>query len=86
MGGLLSNCVFERWTSTGSGLFASLGFGLVQTSLINRFYKRKKKLSNANLLASRHIKREKASLPVVVCRSKTSFLKLPFNKEKTETY
>ena len=36
-----------------------------------------KKLSNTNLVVSRHIKREKASLPVDVRRSKTSLLKLP---------
>ena len=36
-----------------------------------------KKLSNTNLLASRHIKREKVSLPVDMRRSKTSLLKLP---------
>ena len=35
------------------------------------------KLSNTNLVVSRHIKREKASLPVDVRRSKTSLLKLP---------
>ena len=29
--GTLSNSVFERGTSTGSGLFASLGSGLVKT-------------------------------------------------------
>ena len=29
--GSLSSSVFERWTSTGSGLFASLGSGLVET-------------------------------------------------------
>ena len=33
--------------------------------------------SNTNLLASKPIKREKASLPVDVCRSKTPLLKLP---------
>ena len=33
-----------------------------------------KKFSNTNLLASRHIKREKASVPVDMCRSKTSLL------------
>ena len=36
-----------------------------------------KKLSNTNLVVSRRIKREKASLPVDVRRSKTSLLKLP---------
>ena len=38
---------------------------------------RGKKLSNTNLLASRRIKRKKASLPVDVRRSKMSLLKLP---------
>ena len=33
--------------------------------------------SNTNLLASKPIKREKASLPIDVCRSKTPLLKLP---------
>ena len=37
-------------------------------------------LSNTNFVQSRHIKREKGSLPVYVPRrSKTSLLKLPFN-------
>ena len=36
-----------------------------------------KKLSNTTLLASRRIKRKKASLPVDVRRSKMSLLKLP---------
>ena len=40
---------------------------------------REKKLSNTNLLASRHMRREKASLPVDVRRSKTSLLKFPNN-------
>ena len=72
----LSNSVFERRTSTGSGLFASLGSGLVQT-LGQIVFIREKKLSNTNLLESRHIKEKKASLPVDVRRSKTSLLKLP---------
>ena len=38
---------------------------------------REKKLSNTNFLASRQIKRDKASLPVDVRRSKTSLLKFP---------
>ena len=67
---------FERRTSTGSGLFASLGNGLVET-LGSIVFKREKKVSNTSLLASRHIKREKASLPVDVRGSKTSLLKLP---------
>ena len=72
----LSNSVFERRTSTGSGLFASLGSGLVQT-LGQIVFIREKKLSNTNLLESRHIKEKKTSLPVDVRRSKTSLLKLP---------
>ena len=73
----LSNSVFERRTSTGSGPFASLGSVLVET-LGEILFIREKKLSNTNLLASRQIKREKASLPVDVCRSKTSLLILSF--------
>ena len=38
---------------------------------------REKKLGNTNLLASRQIKREMASLPVDVRCSKMSLLKLP---------
>ena len=41
---------------------------------------REKKLSNTNLLASRRIKRKKASLPVDVRRSKMSLLKLPIGR------
>ena len=41
-----------------------------------------KKLSNTNLVVSRRIKREKASLLVDVRRSKTSLLKLPNNDSK----
>ena len=69
----LSNSVFEPWTSTGSGLFASLGSGLVATLELIVFI-REKKLSNTNLLALRHIKREKGSFPVDVHPSKTSLL------------
>ena len=76
----LSNSVFERRTSTGSGLFASLGSGLVQT-LGQIVFIREKKLSNTNLLESRRIKEKKASLPVDVRRSKTSLLKLPNNND-----
>ena len=67
---------FERRTSTGSGLFASLGSGLVETLGYIVFKREKKPISNTNLLASRHIKREKGSLPVDVHRSKTYLLKL----------
>ena len=38
--GSLSNSVFERKTSTGSGRFASLGSGLVETR-VNPLYKSK---------------------------------------------
>ena len=37
---------------------------------------REKKLRNTNFLASRHIKEEKASLPVDVHRSKSSLLRV----------
>ena len=57
--GSLSNSVFERRTSTRSGLFVSLGSGLVETLGLIVFI-REKKLSNTNLLASRKIKRERA--------------------------
>ena len=47
-------------------------------------YVRVKSLSNTDLVSSRHLKREKGSLPVDVRRSKTSLLKLPdsFNHNK----
>ena len=43
-------------------------------------------LSNTDLVSSRHLKREKGSLPVDVRRSKTSLLKLPdsVNHKKLE--
>ena len=68
--GSLSNSVFERRTSTGSGFFASLDSDWFKLT------GKQKKLSNTNLLASRHVKREKSSLPVDVRRSKTSTLKV----------
>ena len=43
--------------------------------ILNRFLT----LSNTNLVASRHIEREKVSLPVDVRCSKTSLLKLPYD-------
>ena len=63
--------VFERRTSTGSGLFALLSndfkpmFGQI-------VFIRIKTLGNTNTVVLRLIKREKSSLPVVVRRSKTS--------------
>ena len=72
----LSSDVFERRTSTGSGLFALLSgnFDLIFGQIVSI---RVKTLSNTNMVASRLIKREKGSLPVDVRRSKTSLLKLP---------
>ena len=80
--GSLSNDVFERCTSTGSCPFSFLGDGFAQifSQIVSI---RVKKLSNTNYIASRHITREKSSLPVDVRRSKTSLLKLPNNKELT---
>ena len=75
--GSLSRDVFERRTSTESGLFALLSrnfeniFGQIVSIRV------KKKLSITNMVASGHIKREKDSLPVDVRRSKMYFLKLP---------
>ena len=74
--GSLSSDVFERRTSTGSGLFALLRrdfeqiFGQIVSIRI-------KTLGNKNTVGSRLNKREKGSLPVDVRRSKTSLLKLP---------
>ena len=62
--------------STGSGLFALLGRDFEQ--LIRQIISISvKTLSNTNLVPSRHIKREKGSLPVDFPTSKTSLLKLP---------
>ena len=66
--GNLSKDVFERRKSTGSGLFRFLSSGFAQI-----FSRSVKKLSNTNFIASRHIKREKFSLPVDVRLSKTPF-------------
>ena len=75
--GSLSRDVFERRTSTESGLFALLSrnfeniFGRIVSIRV------KKKLSITNMVASGHIKREKDSLLVDVRPSKMYFLKLP---------
>ena len=72
----LSKDVVERRMSTGSGLFALLGRDFEQ--LLRQISSTSvKTLSNANLVSSRHIKREKGSLPVDFPPSKTSLLKLP---------
>ena len=75
--GSLSSDVFERRTSTESGHFQLLSrdFQLTFGQIVS--IRVKKKLSNTNLVASRHIKREKGSLPLDVRRSKMYFLKLP---------
>ena len=68
----------------GGGLFPLLGSDFAQSfSQIVSISLRVKILNNTILVASRHIKREKASLPVDMCHSKT--LKLPialvFNRD-----
>ena len=74
--GSLSNDVYERRMSTGSGPFSSLDDGFAQ--IFNQIVSiRVKKLSNTNFISSRDIKREKSSLLVDVRRSKTSLLKFP---------
>ena len=74
--GSLSNDVFERRTSTGSGLFSFFdgGFAQIFSQIASITVK---KLRNTNFISSRHVKRENTSLPVDVRRSKTSLLKLP---------
>ena len=74
--GSLSNNVFERRTSTGSGLFWFFdgGFAQIFSQIASITVK---KLRNTNFISSRHVKRENTSLPVDVRRSKTPLLKLP---------
>ena len=74
--GSLSSNVFERRTSTGSGLFSFFdgGFAQIFSQIASITVE---KLRNTNFISSRHVKRENTSLPVDVCRSKTSLLKLP---------
>ena len=74
--GNLSNDVFKRHTSTGSDLFSFLddGFAQIFSQIVSI---RVKKLSKTNFISSRHIKKEKALVPVDVRRSKTPLLKLP---------
>ena len=71
--GSLSNNVFERRTSTGSGLFSFFdgGFAQIFSQIASITVK---KLRNTNFISSRHVKRENTSLPVDVRRSKTSLL------------
>ena len=74
--GSLSSNVFERRTSTGSGLFSNFdgGFAQIFSQIASITVK---KLRNTNFISSRHVKRENTSLPVDVRPSKTSLLKLP---------
>ena len=72
----LSN-LFDRRTLTGSGLFSFLNGGFAQIFSQIAFIT-VKKLRNTNFISSRHVKRENASLPVDVRRSKTPLLKLSF--------
>ena len=57
--------VFERRTSTGSGFFLKLFVRDFEQILGQIDSIRVKTLSNTNLVALRHIKKEKCSLPVV---------------------
>ena len=68
----LSKDVFERLTSTGSGLFSFLDGGFTQIfgQIVSIMVKT---LRNTNLVASRCFKMKKTSLPVDVRRSKTPF-------------
>ena len=76
--GSKSNDVFERRASTRSSLFEFYGrdFEQILGQIVSV---RVKTLSNINLVASRHINREKGSLPIEVRPSKTSLLKFPIN-------
>ena len=71
----LSKNVHERRTSTGSG-FVFLGSDLLTFSGNSS---RVKTLNKTNVVASRHTKREEASLPVNLRHPKTSLLKLPID-------
>jgi len=66
---------FQRHTSTGSELFAFLSSGFPQI-FEQIVLVRVKTLSITNLVALRHFKKAKASLPVDVRGSKTSLLKV----------
>ena len=66
------------------GRHPEVGFLHSQAVILNNFFRqivsiRVKTLSHTNLVALKHIKREKGSLPVDVRRSKTELLKLPKN-------
>ena len=71
--GSLSKDIFQRGKSTGSGSFSFMGSGFAQIfgQIVSM---RVKTLRKTNLVASSHIIKEEASLPVDVRRSKTSSL------------
>ena len=77
----LSSDVFEPRASTRSGFFALLSRDFEQTfgQIVSKIVKT---LSNTNLVALRHTKRGKGSLPVDVRQSKTSLLKLPIDRDE----
>ena len=77
----LSSDVFEPRASTRSGLFALLSRDFEQTfgQIVSKIVKT---LSNTKLVALRHTKREKGSLPVDVRQSKTSLLKLLIDRDE----
>ena len=75
--GSLTKTIFKRHVSTGSARFAFLDIVFAQICGKIVFI-RVKKLRNSNLVALRHIKREKTSFHVDEPHSKTSLLKLPY--------
>ena len=85
----ISTEVCEPRKSNGSGLFAisSHDFEQIFEQILSV---RVESLSNTDLVSSRHLKREKGSLPVDVRRSKTSLLKLPnsfnHNESRDDVY
>ena len=74
--GSLTNDVIEQRRLTGTGISAFLGHDFEQIFRQLVYMRFKKKLSDTNLIMSRHIEREKASFPLDVRCSKTPLLKL----------
>ena len=72
----LSKDVFERRTSTGSGLFFSILVGVSPQIFGQVVCLIVKTLGNTNLVPSRCLKMKKTSLPVDVRRSKPPLLKV----------
>ena len=77
----LSKDVFERRTSTGTGLFTFLSgiFAQIFGQIVSIIRKR---LRNTNLVLSIYFKMKKISPPVDLRRSKTPLFKLPFVNTK----